>query len=194
MRKANHMGFKEWAVICAALGAGRQSLILRKGGIHEGDQGFQLEQDEFWLFPTYEHEQPDELVPDARPLFDEVERARPALNIVRITQYAIVEDVVQIRAAHLLPSLTGLHVWSDRTVDKRFHYKHPGLFVITVRVYRTTDGPIELPNSPHFGGCRSWVELPSELPTAGLVAVLDDAAFSRQRAAIQVATSPIRLA
>ena len=27
------VGFKEWALVCQALGTGRQSIILRKGGI-----------------------------------------------------------------------------------------------------------------------------------------------------------------
>ena len=34
------IAFKEWAIICEALGAGVQSIILRKGGIHEGREGF----------------------------------------------------------------------------------------------------------------------------------------------------------
>ena len=35
-----------------ALGRGEQIIILRKGGIHEGRGGFQVDQPEFWLFPT----------------------------------------------------------------------------------------------------------------------------------------------
>ena len=49
--------FKEWAVICEALGSGRQSIILRKGGIHEGRGGFEFSHQEFALFPTRFHEQ-----------------------------------------------------------------------------------------------------------------------------------------
>ena len=30
------VGFKDWSLVCAALGSGKQSLILRKGGIAEG--------------------------------------------------------------------------------------------------------------------------------------------------------------
>ncbi len=44
--------FKEWAAVCAALSAGRQTVILRKGGIAEGPGGFQPEHGEFWLLPT----------------------------------------------------------------------------------------------------------------------------------------------
>ena len=51
------VGFKEWALICEALGHGEQSIILRKGGIAEGRAGFQFKHDDFFLFPTLFHEQ-----------------------------------------------------------------------------------------------------------------------------------------
>ena len=50
-------GFKEWLVICRALAAGRQSIILRKGGIAEGRSGFSFQHDSFFLFPTLYHQQ-----------------------------------------------------------------------------------------------------------------------------------------
>jgi len=41
------IGFKEWAFICDALTQGVQSLILRKGGIHEGRGGFEFKNPPF---------------------------------------------------------------------------------------------------------------------------------------------------
>src|SRR3954470_5459322 len=52
------IGFKEWAVVCEALGHGRRSVLVRKGGIAEGRDGFSFKQREFFLFPTWFHEQP----------------------------------------------------------------------------------------------------------------------------------------
>jgi hypothetical protein len=43
---------KEWAVICRELAAGRQMVLLRKGGIREPAKGFGVEHREFFLFPT----------------------------------------------------------------------------------------------------------------------------------------------
>lgn len=193
MQETNHIAFKEWAVICAALAEGRQSLILRKGGIHEGSNGFQVEHDEFWLLPTYVHQEADALIEEARPLLEQVRRNQPSGEIVRIGLYAVVEDVIEVRDSIVLPSLCGLHIWSDRTVDQRFHYKRPGLIVLCVRVFALPQS-IEIPNSPHVAGCRTWVDLPIDLTTASLQPVLSDEEFARRRAAIQVATSPIRLA
>ncbi len=46
------IAFKEWAIICDTLGSGAQSIILRKGGIHEGREGFSFKHPDFFLFPT----------------------------------------------------------------------------------------------------------------------------------------------
>src|SRR4051795_8434596 len=51
------IGFKEWALVCEALGRGEQTVLLRKGGIAEGREGFGFRRSEFFLFPTFFHEQ-----------------------------------------------------------------------------------------------------------------------------------------
>ena len=66
------VGFKEWAIVCEALGCGEQSIILRKGGIAEGREGFSFRHAEFFLFPTYFHEQ----VEKTRSAVTEVPRER----------------------------------------------------------------------------------------------------------------------
>ncbi len=55
------VGFKEWALVCAALGDGTQSVLVRKGGIAEGRGGFQFRQQEFFLFPTFSTSRPGRL-------------------------------------------------------------------------------------------------------------------------------------
>ena len=52
------IAFKEWASVCDALLAGRQTIILRKGGISEGQAPgtFVPEYSEFWLYPTWVHQ------------------------------------------------------------------------------------------------------------------------------------------
>jgi len=193
MKTANRMAFKEWAVVCAALEQGRQTLILRKGGIHEGQGGFQVEHPEFWLFPTYLHQDAGALVEETRPLLEQVQGARPPQGQVRISHYVVVADPIEVHDPALLVALAGQHIWSHRTVDARFHYKRPGLFVLPVRVYRLRR-PFELPNSPHFAGCRSWVDLPDALPTAGAEPILDHAEFARRICLIRSALSIVRLA
>ncbi len=186
MQPALSMAFKDWAVICAALESGRQTLIVRKGGIHEGQAGFRVAHREFWLFPTYMHEAAGGLVEDAAPLIRQVEAHRPPAGELRLSVAAAVTDVFELADETVLAGLSGMHLWSHRTLSERFHYCRPGLFVLIVRVYRTMPA-IVLPDSPHFAGCRSWVELPTAVPTAHLAPVLADTEFTCRRLAIQAA-------
>lgn len=171
MLATNRFAFKEWAVVCAALAAGRQALILRKGGIHEGQEGFRVEHPEFWLFPTAYHQKPEEILADARPLLNEVQIDRPPEGTIAVSLYAVVEEVFHVRSESHLPGLSGLTVLSDRTVSQRFGYRRPGLFALALRAF-TLPEPLSLPDSPHFAGCRSWVDFPIALSTEGLQPVL----------------------
>lgn len=179
MQDCNRFAFKEWAVICELLNRGTQSLILRKGGIHEGRAGFRVEHREFWLFPTEFHQQPDVLAPAARPLLNVVLSRVPAAGTIVVTNYIVVEDVIEILSASQLPRLAGWHGWSESTLESRFYYRMPMLFGLIVRAYRRSE-PWIVPDSPHFGGCRSWVEFPVEYDTKLLSPVItDDEHFAR---------------
>ena len=149
------VAFKEWALVCEALGNGRQSLILRKGGIAEGRDGFAFKHPDFFLFPTWFHEQlgrttlpPGTEVPTQ--LEDEIEIRYAAT----LTWSRLVTDPV------LLPSLREFHILHDDVVNERFRYDdHQGIHVGFVRVFRL-DVPQLLADSKSYGGCRSWLDLP----------------------------------
>lgn len=189
MLSSNHVAFKEWAAVCAALAEGRQTLILRKGGIHEGREGFRVAHPEFWLFPTYVHEAVDGLVGDAQQLLEAARRTQPATGTVRIAQYAVVSDVFELQAELPLVRLAGQHVWSAQTIADRFHYRRPGLFLLVARIY-TRDVPHVIPDSPHLAGCRTWVDLPESLSTDDLRPALDDAQFAALRERVAAAVAP----
>ena len=168
--------FKEWAVICRALAEGRQALILRKGGIAEQQGDFAVEHRRFWLFPTYLHEKPEALKPDAQPLLQAVEADKPPPGKVRLSHFAEVGGVYHVHDIVGALKIDPLHLWSPATVEARFVYRRPGLFVLPVRVYGMPE-PFEIPDTAHYAGCKSWVELERELPTTGASPVLDGHAF-----------------
>ena len=76
--------FKEWAVICQALAEGRQAVVLRKGGIAEKTDEFQVEHTRFWLYPTYLHQQRDGVTADALPLLEQAVSAEPGNFEIRM--------------------------------------------------------------------------------------------------------------
>jgi hypothetical protein len=176
MLPVNRFALKEWAAVCAALAHGRQSILLRKGGIAEAGDEFRVEHPEFWLFPTRFHQSSDELIPEADSLPDDSAAAAPPPGIVELSLYGVVEDVFQITDAARLGALEGLHVLAPATLLKRFEYRQPGLNILLVRVYRRPE-PFAISESPHFAGCHSWVDLRNKLPTSELAPVVDDAGF-----------------
>lgn len=183
------VAFKEWAVICAALTTGRQSIILRKGGIAEPDGTFRVEHRRFWLWPTYAHQQHVGIVPEAVPLLDQVEREKPADGKVRLAAFAEVAGIYHMHDAVGPLKLAGLHLWSMETVLARFRYREPGLFALAVRVFRLP-AQLEVADRPEYAGCRSWIELGEGLPTRGAVPVLDDTAFRSLRRTLDALLNP----
>ncbi len=97
MQTSSNIAFKEWAVVCAALAAGRQTIILRKGGIDEGREGFRVAHYEFWLLPTRFHQDPSQLTPDAKPLWQQVHAQPPPPGKFQIDLYAVVQKVFEVR-------------------------------------------------------------------------------------------------
>jgi hypothetical protein len=168
---------KEWAVICKALALGRQSLILRKGGIGESGGEFHVEQRHFWLFPTYLHEQAEGLRHDASELLAEAEAEKPAPGVIRLSHFADVSGIYVLHDIVGALRLADLHIWSNATVQSRFAYRRPGLYALALRVYRVP-AAIEIADTPAYAGCRSWVELNPPLPTDDSVPVLDDLPFA----------------
>jgi hypothetical protein len=173
------VAFKEWAGVCAALAEGRQSLILRKGGIAEGPGGFAPEHAAFWLYPTHVHEAEQGLraVPDAG--FQPAPTAARPADTVAIQSLAVVEWVGLVAEAATLPALQELHAWTEETVLKRFHYRRPGLWVLGVRLFRQPR-PTVLTVTADHAGCRTWVPLDPPLSTAELRPVLDEEEHARR--------------
>jgi hypothetical protein len=179
MSPPTNIAFKEWAVVVAALGSGRQSLILRKGGISEERGQFRLEHSQFWLFPTRYHESAESVVPESRENL-RVLAANPPTDIVPIQYLARVEAVTLITDISLLKPLQQHHIWSQQVLEQRFGFgREPGLHAILVRVWQL---PAAVPVAllPAYGGCKSWVELAQPID-GPLSPVLEEDQFARER-------------
>jgi hypothetical protein len=169
-----NMAFKEWAVVCEALGSGRQSVILRKGGIAEGSDGFAFSHWEFFLFPTRFHETVEKTtLPPGFALPPERE------GEVEIRFTAKIEWTCFLSDSERLEALGDFHILRDEVVEERFRFgEPPGIHVGFARVYRMSF-PWVLPMEKRFGGCRSWVELPAAHEIS-MTAVLSDEEHDRR--------------
>ena len=168
------IGFKEWAMVSDALGRGEQNIILRKGGIAEGRQGFSFQHREFFLFPTWFHEQP------AKVRGSEAEPPTSG-DTITIKYFARLECARVILSWETAAALAPLHILQPEVVRERFDYDEaPGLHVGFVRVFRVVPA-WTFPSEKKYAGCRSWVELPNVPAHLRLDPVLNDAEHQLRR-------------
>ena len=178
------IGFKEWTLVCDALGRGVQSIIIRKGGIAEGRAGFRFQHPEFFLFPTLFHEQVAKLKlpPGSELPAQRGDRQHKVTLRVRVEWTQDVADLAVVRR------LAPFHVWKDSEIEKRFRYEEEkgktGASVAFVRVEKLS-APFVFPDSPKFGGCRSWIRLPEHPTDITFSSVIDDAAHRDRETAIR---------
>jgi len=158
-------GFKEWAAICRALVAGRQDVILRKGGIVEPAGEFRVEHDEFLLLPTFVHQSPDSLIPTARDLLVGIDADRPPEGAVEFRHLVKVRDSIRVTSLPQLAAFRDRHVWSDAVVAERFHRWQDGVHVLVVDVI-PLPSTVRLPWHDDYGGCKSWVDLHDDVAVA----------------------------
>ena len=171
------IAFKEWALVCDALGSGHQSLLLRKGGI-----GFRHEQ--FFLFPTWYHGQMEKVRHEYAAIPEQIP------DHVTVHYAATIEWSGRITDKEAVRRLSELHVLDASVIEERFEYDmgkeaeiglpcSGGIHVAFVRIYRL-EPPVGFPMGKSFGGCRSWVEIPDITPEV-LVSVLSDEEHERRR-------------
>jgi len=186
------IAFKEWSLVCDALGSGAQSVILRKGGIHEGRGGFSFDEDQFALFPTLFHEQEKHLRDYSQATATKSPEAeyQPG-DEVTIKCWAELSCVWNLNSWQTIKELEPHHIWSRSTIRERFEWSRspgnpPGIKMALVRVYRLGQ-PCKIQYQRNHGGCRSWLQLPEmscdEWQTRN--PVLDDEAFAAIRRSVE---------
>ena len=149
---------KEWSAAVHAMLDGRQTVLLRKGGIHE--KRFALESSEFAFFPTVAHGHADRVRPEHRDVLagaadDSTE------DDVLVRAGATVVAAVEVNDPAGLDSIAAHHIWTASSVraDRLdFRPKHR-LTVLVVSAMPLTE-PVRLARTPAYAGCTSWVALP----------------------------------
>jgi len=181
------VGFKEWQVVCDALGSGKQSLILRKGGIHEGREGFSFKHDSFYLFPTRFHAQANYVKEGQGPKETEWQPG----DIVPINFFIKAERAITLTKWKDVSTLQDYHIWTEETIRERFDWEGKGMsegsiHCALVRVYQLKQ-PYDLTYEKIYGGCRSWVDLPEGLTglSQGALPVLNEESFNEVQKRIQ---------
>ena len=172
------VALKEWAVVCAALGSGRQIILLRKGGIYESAGQFEIEHRQFLLFPTYLHQNAAMLKDDEKSKLT-VMTAEPAK--IEISLAAEITDIIPMSNRAAMDALSDEHIWSAGLIDMRFNYRPENpLYLLLGGAYRLAR-PVTIDNLPAYAGCKSWVPLEREIETKDAVPALNEADYARRR-------------
>jgi hypothetical protein len=180
------IGYKEWEVVCDALGTGDQVILLRKGGIHEGRDGFSFKHERFFLFPTRFHAQGEQV---RVPCEVTGEEWQPG-DVVSVRYFCEAVWAKTLMDWDEVLRLQEDHIWNGELVRERFAWGEEGeqgsIHCAMVRVARLAE-PWEITYEKKHGGCRTWVELP-DTPgdiIASARPVLDDAEFARRQVRVE---------
>ncbi len=166
-------GLKEWSAAVHAMLDGRQTVLLRKGGIHE--KRFTLDSSHFLFFPTVAHSHTQRVRPEHRDLLAAATDDSTETEVV-LRAGARVVAAVEVNRPEGLDEIAPLHIWTAESVraDRLdFRPKHR-LTVVVVQACPLAE-PERLRRTPEFAGCTSWVPLPVN-PMWG-TPVHDDAAL-----------------
>jgi hypothetical protein len=184
MRTEHDRAFKEWAVACAAMREGKQILLIRKGGIREESGVFTVNDPEFFLMPTYEHQNARLLEPEWVARLAEIQAAPHDPNAVTLDSYAVVDTVLVARNDAQVNAVRHETPWNETYVKERFDFNpYDPLYLLVLRVYNLPEA-VTLPLLPEYVGCKSWVTLERPLSTLGATPALSEAEFARRRDAL----------
>lgn len=182
------MALKEWASVIAAMLAGDQVVMLRKGGI--GEASFAVVDERFLLLPTHVHQRPELLTPRAREAHAAllgITEEPPCVDLRAWCEVAAVHEVTEQRE---LDALAPFHVLGPDYASARLTWRprHP-LVAIVARVHRASPA-IPLDMNPDMRGCRSWIEV--QVPLPGALPVLTDTDFRARVDAVATALTAAR--
>jgi hypothetical protein len=185
---------KEWAVAIEALGQGRLALIIRKGGIREEHNRFEVKFPAFLLFPSFEHQQSELLRPDYALALAEAVNAEHAGDSLVFTHFAKVHKAFPVTELAQLDALQPHHIWTKEYAEKRLRWRpRVSLTAMVLRIYRLPKAKTA-PFRPEYLGCKSWLSLLDGVNIDALEPAMSDDAFAAEAAAIDESMSAATIA
>ena len=151
------LALKEWAAAVHALLDGRQTVLLRKGGIHE--KRFSVRGSRFVVFPTVAHSHAESTRAEYADLLA-LGAADVAERTVVVRAELSVAATIAVRRPERIAELEPFHIWTTESVRRNridFRPRHE-LTAIVVSA-RALVVPVTVPLLPEYAGCRSWVDL-----------------------------------
>lgn len=177
---------KEWAVTIEALGNGTQIFVLRKGGIHEETRHFQIQSNQFFLLPAYEHQKKELLNPQYHAQLERIIKLYETnRNEITIHYFAQLYEDLELSSEEQLYSLEGEHICTNQFAFERYRWKiKQPLHMLILRIYRLHK-PLPISMKEEHLGCKSWFQLPYQIDESMGEPVLGDTVFLQRVKAVK---------
>ncbi len=154
----NSAALKEWGAAVQALLDGRQTVLLRKGGI--GEKRFAISAPEFVFFPTVEHSHAERVRPEFTDLLERAAGDSTETEVV-LRGGAKIAAAVAVEHPDQLEAIADLHIWTAESVqNERLDFRPRHRLMVLVVQAKPLAAPVRLLRTPDYAGCRSWVNLP----------------------------------
>jgi hypothetical protein len=149
---------KEWSAAVHAMLDGRQTVLLRKGGI--GEKRFDLAAPEFVFFPTVAHGHAERVRAEHRDLLGAAASDSTEAEVV-VRAGAKVVAAIAVNRPDGLEAIEETHIWTaDSVRADRLDFRPRHRLTVLVVQARPLIEPVRLPREPAYAGCVSWVDLP----------------------------------
>lgn len=178
------IALKEWDLVVRELLAGRQAILLRKGGILDSGNHFELEHRRFALFPTFIHQDPEMVKEERRA---EIRRMAQEPGEIEIAGWGEAAEILEVPSRAGMDRLREMHPWSEKLIDMRFNYRaEKPLYLVVVRAWRLPK-VVRLKNTLEYAGCKSWVPLEEGIGMDGSEAAMSEGGLADVAAQIRKA-------
>jgi hypothetical protein len=166
---------KEWSAAVHALLDGRQTVLLRKGGIHE--KRFGVTASPFLMFPTVAHSHTERVRPEHRDLLEPAAADSTDDSLI-LRAGATVVAAVEVNRPEALDEIADFHIWTAESVkEDRLDFRPKHRLTLLVVQASPLAQPVPLARTPEYAGCKSWVPLPVDPDWAA--PVHDDATLQK---------------
>jgi len=179
------IALKEWGSVVTAIVEGHQHILIRKGGIIEKHDCFEVESNDFLFYPTFLHQDATRIDASKHHYLKQAEQFKRDDKTVNVTAFATVDKVLKVNRFEQLQAALPLTIYNQHHIELLWHWKpEKPCYILLLKAFTLTS-PIAVTDKPDYGGCVSWIELDEvkqQIDThqpIEMVPVLDDDAFAK---------------
>jgi hypothetical protein len=176
---------KEWASVVTAILEGKQNILIRKGGIIEKHDCFEVESEQFLFYPTFLHQDVTRIDEVNHDYLDKAQQFKLNDSQIMVSGFAQVVEIFKVSHFEQLQAVLPLTIYNQHHIELLWNWKPEKPCYVLLLKAATLETPVAITEKPEYGGCVSWIELDevkqqlcSNQPL-NLMPALSDTAFAK---------------